>query len=101
MKYIYSFIFCLFLLTTIAASAKDYVLVPENFYLHQGDKLAMHLISANQFTKQDELGFDPAKMEKFVLSAGSKKSEKQIATKAGDSVAVIQLEKEGQIGRAS
>lgn len=95
MKYIYPFIFCLFLMTTIEATAQDYVLVPENFYLHQGDKLTMHLISANQFAKQDELGFDPAKMEKFVLSAGSKKNEKQIATKAGDSVAVIQLEKEG------
>jgi len=95
MKYISIVIFCLFVLTGFNATAQDEILIPENFYLHKGDKLNLHLISANQFVKQDELGFDPAKSESFANYAVAKKPVKDIPTKAGDTVAVLALEKEG------
>ena len=60
MKYLYAASLFLFTLISLQASAQDNILIPENFYLHKGDKLTMHLISANQFIKQDELGFNQA-----------------------------------------
>src|ERR1700756_3762522 len=95
MKYISAIILSLFLLTGLQALAQDQILIPENFYLHKGDKLTLHLISAAQFNKQDELGFDPAKSESFMNYAGSKKNAKAFTTKAGDTAASMQLEKEG------
>ena len=95
MKYTCLCLFSLFLLAASNAGAQDYILVPESFYPHKGDKVNVHLISANQFVKQDELGFDPAKIEKFSISAGSKKTDNDIATKSGDSVATVQIEKDG------
>jgi len=74
MKYISSALSCLILLTSLQAFAQDEVLIPENFYLDKGDKLTLHLISANQFIKQEELGFDPSKSESFMNYTGSKKS---------------------------
>jgi uncharacterized GH25 family protein len=95
MKYTFTALCCFFLLIGLQASAQDDILLPENFYVHKGDKLTLHLISANQFVKQDELGFDPSKFESFALYAGSRKDARPIATKAGDSVATVQIEKEG------
>ena len=95
MKYIYLSFLGLFFLIGSQAGAQDQVLVPENFYLHKGDVLNLHLISANQFLKQDELGFDPAKSEKFILHFGSKKNAYNVSTKAGDTIAKLPLAKEG------
>jgi hypothetical protein len=73
MRRTYFLIFCLFLLTSVRVSAQDYILLPENFYLHKDDKLNLHLITATQFVKQDELKFETSKTAKFMLEAGSKK----------------------------
>jgi hypothetical protein len=79
-----------------AVYAQDYVLLPENFYFHKGDKVNVHLISANQFIKQDEIGFGGSKIQKFSLGSGKKVSELASQTpKAVDSIATVPLEKDG------
>jgi hypothetical protein len=80
----YTFIFCMFLLIASRANAQeDYILLPENFMLHKGEKLDLHLITANQFVKQDELNYDASQTAKFTLYAGSKKVDLTTAAKAG------------------
>ncbi len=95
MKYTFTALCCLLLLIGLQASAQDDILLPEHFHVHKGEKLTLRLISANQFIRQDDLGFDPSKFESFSLYAGSKKDARPIATKAGDSTATVQIEKEG------
>jgi uncharacterized GH25 family protein len=89
---------CLFLpflfLIAAKASAQDYVLLPENFYLHKGDKVNMHLINANQFIKQDELGFSTSKVEKFTMGTGKKIVDLVPGIKPADTV-TVSLPKEG------
>jgi hypothetical protein len=87
MKYSYFLVFCLFSLIIIKASAQDYVLLPEKFILHKGDSLKLHLITANQFTKQYELKYETSKTAKFMLMAGSKKTD--LLTMAKDSASPI------------
>ena len=96
MKRIYFLLSFLFLLTGFEATAQDYVLIPENFFLHKGDKLNVHLISANQFMKQDEIKYETANVAKFILYNGSKKTD--LAPMAKDTAAPIvsfQVENEG------
>ncbi|MEO6851830.1 MAG: DUF4198 domain-containing protein, partial [Mucilaginibacter sp.] len=50
-------------------------LLPENFILHKGDKLAVHLIRANQFIKQTELKYEASKTAKFMAYTGSKRAD--------------------------
>lgn len=67
--------------------AQDYVLLPENFFLQKGEKLNLHIISANQFIKQDEIKYETIKPAKFLLSAGSKKTD--LTTVAKDTASPI------------
>ncbi|HTE01695.1 MAG TPA: DUF4198 domain-containing protein [Mucilaginibacter sp.] len=87
MKRIYLLVTVLFLLVAFKASAQDYVLLPENFFLHKGDKLNLHIITANQFIKQDEVKYETIKPSKFILSAGSKKTD--LTTVAKDTATPI------------
>jgi uncharacterized GH25 family protein len=57
----------------LAATTHDYFLLPENFFLHKGDKLALHLLSGDQFIKKDEIGYESKKTATFMLYQGSKK----------------------------
>ena len=57
----------------ISATNHDYFLLPENFFLHKGDKLDLHLLSGDQFIKQDEIGYQAARTTRFMLYNGSKK----------------------------
>jgi len=57
----------------LAATTHDYFLLPENFFLHKGDKLNLHLISGDQFAKQAEIGYESKKTATFMLYQGSKK----------------------------
>ncbi|HTD41795.1 MAG TPA: DUF4198 domain-containing protein [Mucilaginibacter sp.] len=86
MKHIYFLLFCLFSLSITSAYAQDYVLLPENFILHKGDKLDLHLITVNQFTKTNELKYEASKTVKFML-ASPKKTD--LLTMAKDSAAPI------------
>ena len=96
MKRIYFLIPFLFLLTTLKVSAQDYILLPENFFLHKGDKLALHLISANQFLKPDEVKYEASKTAKFMAYAGSKRADLMSVAKEGASPIVsFPVENEG------
>jgi uncharacterized GH25 family protein len=57
----------------LAAATHDYFLLPENFFIHKGDKLDLHLLEGDLFVKQNEVKYQPAKTTKFMLFAGSKK----------------------------
>jgi uncharacterized GH25 family protein len=56
----------------IAATTHDYFLMPENFFLHKGDKLDLHLLMGDAFTKQDEIKYQSAKTARFMLYNGKK-----------------------------
>src|ERR1700748_307322 len=71
----------------IAATTHDYFLMPENFFLHKGDKLNLHLIGGDAFVKQEEVKFQPAKTTRFMLYNGSKKID--LVKAAKDSVAPV------------
>lgn len=89
-------IFCLFLLTAFKAGAQDYILVPDNFYLHKGDNLGLHLITGNQFIKQDELKYEASKTANFSIYVGSKKADLASLTKENAvPVATFQVDNEG------
>ena len=81
MKRGYFLLSCLLVLSAFSASAQDYILLPENFFLHKGDKLDLHLISANQFIKQDEIRYETANAGKFILIAGKKRADLAPAAK--------------------
>lgn len=57
----------------LAATTHDYFLLPENFFLHKGDKLDLHLLAGDQFIKQEEVGYQSKKTASFMLCQGSKK----------------------------
>ena len=65
MKSIYFYLLGLFFFIALKASAQDYILIPENFYLHKGDELKIHQVNASQFIKEGELGFDPSKIDRL------------------------------------
>jgi uncharacterized GH25 family protein len=84
MKHTYILLFCLFsLIVTKAAAQEDYVLLPENFVMHKGDKLNLHLIRANQFALTDELKYETSKTARFDIQNGKK--ENNLLTVAKDS----------------
>lgn len=79
----YTLIISFILLIAFKAHAQeDYILLPENFMLHKGEKLDLHLITANQFVKQDELNYEASQTAKFNLYAGSKKIDLTTTAKA-------------------
>jgi hypothetical protein len=57
----------------LAAANHDFFLLPENFFLHKGDKLDLHLLAGDMFTRQEEIKYQPDKTTKFVLYEGSRK----------------------------
>src|SRR4051812_20063114 len=81
MKHIRPFLFILAAAIMLAAANHDYFLLPESFFLHKGDKLNLHLISGDMFTKDEEVKYQPAKTAKFMLYEGSKKTDLTKAAK--------------------
>ena len=59
----------------LAATTHDYFLLPENFFLHKGDKLNLHLVEGDLFLKQNEVGPQTAKILSFSLYTGKKKTD--------------------------
>jgi uncharacterized GH25 family protein len=75
MKYIRPFLFILTAAITLAAANHDFFLLPESFFLHKGDKLNLHLLSGDVFTKDEEIKYQAGKTAKFALYEGSKKTD--------------------------
>jgi len=71
----------------IAATTHDYFLLPENFFLHKGDKLNLHLVGGDEFTKKEEIKYEPGKTSSFMLYNGSKKID--LTKMAKDSAAPV------------
>ncbi|MDN3551326.1 DUF4198 domain-containing protein [Mucilaginibacter aquaedulcis] len=72
----FGFLLCaLLLMIGFAASSQDYFLLPENFYMKKGEKLNLHLLSGNEFQKEAEYKSQNAKISKFTLYEGSKKTD--------------------------
>ena len=57
----------------LAATTHDFFLLPEYFFMHKGYKLNLHLLSGDQFVKEAEVAYQPAKTTRFMLYNGSKK----------------------------
>ncbi|HAL82409.1 MAG TPA: hypothetical protein DCO83_09360 [Mucilaginibacter sp.] len=57
----------------LAATTHDYFLLPENFFMHKGNKLNLHLLGGDVFTKQEEIGYQASKTSSFMLYQGKKK----------------------------
>jgi uncharacterized GH25 family protein len=71
----------------IAANTHDFFLLPENFFLHKGDKLNLHLVEGDQFIKQNEVAYMHSKVTGFTLYDGKKKIE--LSSMAKDSAVPI------------
>jgi hypothetical protein len=69
------------------AATHDYFLLPENFFLHKGDKLNLHLVEGDLFTKQNEVGYHAAKVLSFMLYQGKKKTD--LTSLAKDSAGLL------------
>jgi uncharacterized GH25 family protein len=65
----------------LAATTHDFFLLPELFFMHKGDKLNLHLLSGDTFTKDAEISYQPAKTTRFMLYNGSKKIDLTKAAK--------------------
>ena len=52
--------------------------------MHKGDKLNLHLINGDTFTKQEEIKYEPTKTARFMLYYGSKKVDLTKLAKEGD-----------------
>jgi len=71
----------------IAATTHDYFLLPENYFMHKGDKLNLHLIEGDQFMKQSELSAHSGKITSFAIYSGKKKTD--LLSIAKDSAALL------------
>jgi uncharacterized GH25 family protein len=84
--------YCLLILLItagFAANAQTYYLIPEKFYLQKGDKLNVHLVSTDDFTKQTDVKYQAAKTAGFYLYEGKKKTDLAPMAVSTDSVAPI------------
>ena len=57
------------------AATHDYFLLPENYFLHKGDKLTLHLVEGDLFMKTNELGSHSAKVLSVMIYSGKKKTD--------------------------
>jgi uncharacterized GH25 family protein len=89
MRSVRFFLSMLFIITGFAAYAQSYYLMPEKFYLQKGDKLNVHLITSEDFTKQTEVKYQVAKTGSFFLYEGKKKIDLEPTAIATDSVAPV------------
>jgi uncharacterized GH25 family protein len=71
----------------LAATTHDYFLLPENFFIHKGDKLNLHLLAGDLFVKQAEVSYQAKKTATFMLYQGSKKID--LTKMAKDSAAPL------------
>jgi uncharacterized GH25 family protein len=72
-----------------AAHAQNYFLMPEKFYLQKGDKLNVHVVSSEDFTKQADVKYQANKTAGFYLYEGKKKIDLTPIAVSTDSVAPV------------
>src|ERR1700744_3731570 len=69
------------------SATHDFFLLPENFFLHKGDKLNLHLVEGDQFVKSREVGFHAGKVATVSVLSGKKKTD--LASFSRDSIAMV------------
>jgi len=90
------FFLIILILSSFNASSQSYILLPEKFYLQKGEKLQLHLLQSDDFTKQSDFKYDAAKTAKFVLVEGKKKIDlKPVAKDTGKVVLSYDLPENG------
>jgi len=72
MKIKYLLPLCLLLVIALVARSSDYYLIPNNFFLHKGEKLILRLLSGDYFENEKTVHYQPAATEKLVLHTGPK-----------------------------
>ncbi len=73
MKLRYWSVLCLLFVVGLISWSNDYILVPENFFMHKGDNLNVRLFTAEQFDRAKEVKYEQATTEKFDLYDNGKK----------------------------
>src|SRR5580698_2314237 len=77
----------------LAATTHDYFMLPENFFMHKGDQLNLHLLSGDLFVKQAEVGYQAKKTTTFMLYQGSKKIDlTKVAIDTGNKLVGYKME---------
>jgi hypothetical protein len=74
MKHLYLKIIIFLSVFGLFAFIPDHFLMPENFYLHKGDKFNLHLLSGENLIKEREVPYTAAQTTKFMIYEGSKKN---------------------------
>ncbi|WP_454804217.1 DUF4198 domain-containing protein [Mucilaginibacter phyllosphaerae] len=81
MKQLYVRSLVIFVFFGLVAFIPDHFLMPENFYLHKGDKFNLHLLSGENLVKDREVPYTSKQTTKFMLYDGSKKIDLAGVTK--------------------
>jgi len=83
MKLRYWFVLPLLFVIGFISWSDDYILVPENFFMHKGDSLNVHLFTADAFDHVKELRYEKATTDKFALYDDGKIADMKSAAKDG------------------
>jgi uncharacterized GH25 family protein len=77
------------------AHAQNYYLIPEKFFLQKGDKLDMHIIATDDFTKQNEVKFQQSNTQNVFMYEGKKKVDLNGVVTGADSVVSYPIKEDG------
>ncbi|WP_179416162.1 DUF4198 domain-containing protein [Mucilaginibacter sp. E4BP6] len=77
------------------AHAQNYYLIPEKFFLQKGDKLDMHIISTDDFTKQNDVKFQQNNTQSVFMYEGKKKVDLNGVVTGADSVVSYPIKEDG------
>lgn len=84
MKFKRTLFFLLFFTPAFLVRAQSYFIMPENFYVHKGQKIDLRLLQSEDLTRQSDFKFQAGKTAKFELYQGKKKTDlKPIARDTG------------------
>jgi hypothetical protein len=81
MKQLYVKALFIFAFFGLVSFIPDHFLMPENFYLHKGDKFNLHLLSGENLVKDREVPYTKKQTTKFMLYDGNKKIDMAAITK--------------------
>ena len=77
------------------AHAQNYYLIPEKFFLQKGDKLDLHIIATDDFTKQTDVKFQQSNTQSVFMYEGKKKFDLNGVVTGADSVVSYPIKEDG------
>jgi uncharacterized GH25 family protein len=95
MKSIRLFLSVLLASTGFIAHAQNYYLIPEKFYLQKEDKLNMHIIASDDFTKQADVKFQQSNTQSVIMYEGKKKIDLNSTITGADSIVSYPIKEDG------